>query len=198
VVLGVAAALADGIATSPITLTRDDLEAAAGPGPALDGGPAVPEGGPSGGIGIDLLSVESDHPGTPDGADFFARVEPQGGEGPLAYLELAERFFGSVLATAPDESTQKSDQTRAARELADALDRTSATEGKGSGRATVFVRLPFEIPGGGSEALWVEVTGHDARTITGRIADEPLAATDVERGQTVTRARSDVQGVRVR
>jgi uncharacterized protein YegJ (DUF2314 family) len=58
--------------------------------------------------------------------------------------------------------------------------------------------MPFDIPGGGKESLWVEVIRHDAHTLTGHVADEPLAATDVARGDEVTRPRSDVQDVRVR
>ncbi|MCL2448093.1 MAG: DUF2314 domain-containing protein [Polyangiaceae bacterium] len=194
VLLGVAAALADTQDfASPVTLTRADIDAAAGRKAPGDGGPEAREGPNDESVDVDLVSIESDHPGPHDGADFIARIEPRGGEGPLGYLELAERFFGSVLAAPPDEVTQKGKHSRTARELGDALDRSSA-----DGRAHVFVRLSFDIPGGGREWLWVEVTAHDARTITGRIADDPLAATDIERGQVVTRPRADVDGVRVR
>jgi hypothetical protein len=48
------------------------------------------------------------------------------------------------------------------------------------------------------ESLWVRVTGHDASTITGRIDDDPLAATDVARGDAITRPRVAVEAVRSR
>jgi hypothetical protein len=171
------------------------VEAAAGR--ALPDGGAGVAGDENGepAVRVDLVSVaaERDDRAPPDASDFFARIEPAGGEGPLAYLELGEALFGPLLAVPDDDASLHADETRAAAALAAALDRENGTAG---GR--VLVRLPFDIPGGGHELLWVEVTSHDARTITGRIADEPLAATDVEHGQSVTRPRSEVQDVRVR
>jgi hypothetical protein len=193
VVLGVAAAVADGADSNRVTLSRSDLDAASGRHPA-DGGTVEPDGeAPR--VVVDLVSVASDRPGTPDANDFVARIEPSGGESALGYVELGERFFGSVLGAPPDEASQRTEQTRTAKQLAAAFEPGGAGHG-----AKVFVRLPFEIPGGGGghEALWVEVTGHDARTVTGRIDDDPLAATDVERGQEVTRPRADVEAGRVR
>src|SRR5579884_3138685 len=64
--------------------------------------------------------------------------------------------------------------------------------GRTSG-AKLAVQLPFAIPGdAGTESVWVEVSGFDARTVTGRVMDDPLAATDVKRGDEVTRPRAQV------
>jgi uncharacterized protein YegJ (DUF2314 family) len=61
------------------------------------------------------------------------------------------------------------------------------------------VRLPFPIPGGaGVESMWVDVSSYDATTITGALVDDPLGATDLERGDRVTRPRADVERVELR
>ena len=44
------------------------------------------------------LDVTSVHPETGDPNDFMLRIEPTAGEGPLAYIDLAGRFFGSLTA----------------------------------------------------------------------------------------------------
>jgi hypothetical protein len=189
VVLGVAAAVANGADASPVAVSRANIEEAAGR-PAADAGSL--DGSAVASLPIALVSVADAPPDVPGASDFVARIEPERGEGPLAYLELGERFFGTVLA-ATNEDAQAPSGT--AERLAAALDRAGAPDAT-SGK--VFVRMPFEIPGGGHESLWVEVTRHDARTLTGRIADDPLAATDVARGDEVTRPRSDVLDVRLR
>ena len=46
--------------------------------------------------------------------------------------------------------------------------------------------------------MWVDVTKADAKTVTGIILDEPLGATDVHKGDLVTRPRSDVEDLNLR
>ena len=58
--------------------------------------------------------------------------------------------------------------------------------------------VPFAIPGGGSESMWLEVTRADAGHVTGRVMDEPLAATEVHKNDVVTRARAEVEDVDLR
>jgi hypothetical protein len=192
--LGVAAAVANGM-TSPVSLTRADIEAAAGR-PAAGAGSA--DATATEAVAVDLSSVAVE-PTAEEESDFVARIEPPGGEGPLAYLELGERFFGPLLTSmGPPPAASANDAKRSERmleRLASAIDRAASPD---AGQLRAFVRLPFDIPGGGREALWVEVTGHDARTVTGRIADDPMAATDVARGTEVTRSRVEVLDVRLR
>jgi hypothetical protein len=181
IVLGVAEAIANGATSSPLTLTRDDLARARGaPYPADTDLPAATT------VAIDLVSV---HPEGGDPNDFIARIEPPGGTGPLGYLELAELFFGPTLASVPDEAAQRAGRERAQRALPSALSRWSRSEG-----STLLVRLPFEIAGeGGIESMWVEVTRYDARTVTGKLADDPLGATQFKRGDEIARPRSEVE-----
>ena len=59
-----------------------------------------------------------------------------------------------------------------------------------------MVGVPFALTGdAGVEEIWLEVTAFDARTVTGRVMDDPLAATDVHKGALVTRSRADVDDV---
>jgi hypothetical protein len=181
-VLGVSEALANGAIGGPLTLSREDLARVRGaPYPADLELPASPP------PAIDLLSV---HPEGGDPNDFIARIEPPGGDGPLGYLDLAERFFGT-LAASPDPSTVAESRARAQRALPSALAHWSASRGAGS---MLLVQLPFDIAGdGGVESMWVEVTRYDARSVTGRLVDDPLGATEFSRGDEITRPRGDVE-----
>ena len=46
--------------------------------------------------------------------------------------------------------------------------------------------------------MWLEVTRYDAQTVTGTLKDDPLGATDVARGDSVTRPRAQVEDVELR
>ena len=193
IVLGVAQALASGANTGPVSLSRDDLAATRGE-PYPDD-PSLPAATP---IAIDLVPV---HPEGGDPNDFMARIEAPGGDGPLSYLDLSERFFGSSLAASPGEATLRASRERAQRELPGALVRWSAeaaraapTKRPDASKATLLVRLPFDIAGeGGTESMWIDVTGYDARTVTGKLVDDPLGATEFNRGDSVTRPRVEVE-----
>jgi hypothetical protein len=88
VVLGVAEAIANGATAGPVTLSRVDLARASG-----EAYPADPTADASGEpVAIALVSV---HPEGGDPNDFMARIEAPGGDGPLSYRDLSERFFGS-------------------------------------------------------------------------------------------------------
>ena len=195
VVLAVAEAVANGAMAGPVTLSRDDLARARGEPYAAD--PTLPEAKP---LAIDLASV---HPEGGDPNDFMARIEPAGGEGPLAYLDLAELFFGPSLAASPGEASLRASHDRAQLALPAALAHWSATRGGSS----LLVRLPFDIAGecdAGSgagcraESMWVDVTGYDAHTIKGKLVDDPLGATQFNRGDEITRPRSDVEEIEAR
>jgi hypothetical protein len=188
VVLGVAAAVADGMRSGPVTLTREDLARARGE--AYPEGEGLPPIAP---VTIDLATV---HPETGDPNDFYARIEPSGGEGPVGYLELAERFFGPVLGTSMDDDAAASQRDKAQRELPGAIARWEHQRAHG---AKLLVQLPFAIPGdAGSEWMWVDVERVDARNVTGKLADDPLGATGVSRGDEVTRPRTEVVDLDVR
>jgi hypothetical protein len=110
-------------------------------------------------------------------------------------LELAESVLGPFLTTAAPEEQRERRQDAQAR-LGHALAEWGATHRRGS---ELLVRLPFPIPGdAGVESMWVRVTRFDARTVTGRLVDEPLGATDVAQGDEVTRRRDEVEGVELR
>ncbi|HZU82792.1 MAG TPA: DUF2314 domain-containing protein, partial [Polyangiaceae bacterium] len=189
-VLAVAAALADGATAGPIVLSEGDVARARGFDDPVDAGrPPLPS------ATVDLVSVP---PESGDPNDFLARIEPPSGDGPVGYLELAERFFGPVLASPPPEpaALERRRLEQARERLATALAGWTAKAAAGD---HLQVRLPFAIPGeAGFESLWVDVTGSDARTVTGRIVDEPLGATDVAKGDQVTRTRDQVQELRWR
>jgi hypothetical protein len=186
VVLGVAEALANGAGGGPVRLTRDDLARVREvPYPA---DPDLPAAAP---VAVDLVPV---HPEGGDPNDFMARIEPLEGEGPLAYLDLSARFFGSGLAASPDEATLRAAREKAQRDLPAALARSSAPAGDGANRPTLLVRLPFPIAGdSGTESMWVAIERYDARTVTGKLIDDPLGATDFNQGDSVTRPRDQVE-----
>lgn len=187
IVLAVAGALANGAVAGPILLSRDDLARGRGaPYPTEVDFPATST------IAIDLASV---HPEGGDPNDFMARIDPPAGNGPLGYLDLAERFFGS-LAASPDETALRANRERTQRALPSALARWTASRSAG---ATLLVQLPFEIAGdGGVESMWIDVTRVDAHAVTGRLVDDPLGATQFNRGDEITRPLTDVEDLEVR
>ena len=188
IVLGVAEAIANGAPNGPITLTRDDLARARGKDYPADAGLPPPTS-----VDVDVVSV---HPESGDPNDFIARVEPAAGDGPLAYLDLAEHFFGPVLTASPGSEIISARKSKAQGDLASTLARWTAAKG---GSPRLLVQLPFSIPGeGGIESMWIDVTRYDARTITGKVIDEPLGATDVHRGDEVTRPRAEVEDLDLR
>jgi hypothetical protein len=185
IVLGVAEAVANGLAAGPVTLTRGALARVRGaPYPADAGLPEDRE------VRVEVVPV---HPEAGDPNDFIARIVPPAGEGAMGYLDLAESFFGPTLAASPGEEVVRSRAAKARRDLGAAVARWTAGRGDG---AKLLVLLPFSIPGGaGVESMWVDVTACTDRTITGRLVDEPLGATDVARGDAVTRPRADVEDI---
>jgi hypothetical protein len=46
--------------------------------------------------------------------------------------------------------------------------------------------------------MWIDVTRADARTVTGKVMDEPLGATDLHKGDAVTRPRGEVEDLDLR
>jgi hypothetical protein len=186
IVLAVAEALANGAVGGPLPLSRDDLARARGaPYPTESDVPA------SAPIVIDLTSV---HPEGGDPNDFMARIEPPGGSGPLGYLDLAERFFGSLAS--PDDTALRANRERTQRALPSALTRWAASRSAG---ATLLVQLPFEIAGeGGIESMWIDVTRVDAHTVTGRLVDDPLGATQFNRGDEITRPLTAIEDLEIR
>jgi hypothetical protein len=188
IVLGVAEVVANGATSGPVELSRGDLGRVRGAPYPVDAGLPVEQM-----VSIDLSPV---HPESGDPNDFLARIDPPAGEGPMGYLDLAERFFGAGLAASPGDDVVRTRSARAQHGLSDALSRWKASRSAGR---RLLVLLPFAIPGdAGVESMWVELTDDGERSITGRLVDEPLAATDVARGDTVTRARSEVEDVEER
>jgi hypothetical protein len=188
VVLGVAGAIADGATAGPIVLSRDDVGRARGEAYPTDAG--LP---PSAPVEIDVVTS---HPENGDPNDFMARIVPPGADGPIGALDLAERFFGPVLAAAPTSGALDARRKQAQGKLAAAQRHWGAAADAGT---KLLVMLPFAIPGdAGVESMWIEVTRLDARTVTGKLTDDPLGATDVKRGDEVTRPRSDVEDVEER
>jgi hypothetical protein len=188
VLLAVAEALADGVTTQPLMLSRSDLARARGEAyaPDVDLPAAIPV----------EVGVATTHPENGDPNDFMAHVVPPAGGGPMGYLDLAERFFGPVLATSPGEEVLRTRRERAQAALEAALERWQARKESG---ARVMVLLPFPIPGdAGVESMWLEVTKADGRTVTGRLIDDPLGATDMKRGDEVTRPRAQVEDLELR
>jgi hypothetical protein len=186
VVLGVAEALANGATTQALTL--GDLARARGEDYAADAGfpAAVP-------VDVEVVSAPPEN-GDPN--DFMARIVPPAGEGPIGYVDLAERFFGPVLAASPGDAVLRAQGQRAQARLEAALGRWEVQKASGT---KVMVLLPFPIPGdAGLESMWIEVTKADGRTVTGKLTDEPLGATDVKRGDEVTRPRTQVEDLELR
>jgi hypothetical protein len=196
VVLGVAEAIANGATAGPVALSRDDLARVRGE--AYHADPTLPDGGAP--VTIALASV---HPEGGDPNDFMARIEPAGGEGPLGYLDLSELIFGPSLAASPGEASLRASRARAQSALPAALARWSTTRPATS----LLVRLPFAIAGDcdagsdagcGTESMWIEVTGYDARTVRGKLVDDPLGATQFQRGEDIARPRRDVEEIEAR
>jgi hypothetical protein len=188
VVLAVAQAIADGATTQPLVLSRDDVARARGQAYPADAGlPAVKP------VEVDVVTA---HPENGDPNDFMARIVPSGGEGPIGYVDLAERFFGPILAASPGEDVLAERRGKAQGKLAGAVSTWNAQRESG---ARLLVLLPFPIPGdAGTESMWLDVTKADAKTVTGKVMDEPLGATDVKRGDEVTRPRTQVEDVELR
>ncbi len=188
IVLLVARAVADGAGESPVAFSVEDVARL-----RAEGGAAADAPAPEQAVTVDLAPAAPEN-GDPN--DFFARVEPPGGEGPVATIDLVERFFGPFLATAPDPSAVREQARAAQASLGAALGKWGAARSRG---AKLLVRLPFPIPGdAGVESMWIDVTGDDGTSVTGTLVDEPLGATDVARGDTVTRPRGEVEAVELR
>ena len=111
----------------------------------------------------------------------------------MGYLALAEAFFGPGLAASPGEAVLRGQASKAQRRLGPALQRWTTGRSRGD---KLLVRVPFPIPGdAGTESMWIEVSGYADATVTGTLVDDPLAATDVEKGQSITRPRGEVEDV---
>jgi hypothetical protein len=142
-------------------------------------------------VSIGLVSVA---PEAGDPGDFLVRLEPAGGSGPLGVVELLEHFFGAGAAFAPDPRLLETQKSKAQAELPAALGRWA---GPARGGSALLVRVPFSIPGdAGFESMWIEVTRVDDATVTGKLLDEPLGATDVSRGEEVRKPRAEVEAMR--
>jgi hypothetical protein len=194
IVLAVARAIADGAQRGPLAIAPKDVA------PDRVAGELDREAAENGGAGAAAepvaLDVVPSHPENGDPNDFMARVLPPGGEGAVATIELVERFFGPFVAAAPEPDAARAQAQAAQSWLSVALAKWSGARAHGS---KLLVRLPFPIPGeAGVESMWIDVTGFDARTVTGTLVDEPLGATDFARGDTVTRPRADVERVELR
>jgi hypothetical protein len=188
VVLAVARAIANGANAGPLALTRDDLAIARGK--AYPGDAGLP---PQETVTVDVVGVHAED-GDPN--DFIARVVPSGGEGPIGYVDLAERFFGPLLAAAPAQDVLDARRRAAQEKLAASVGRWETARSAG---AKLLVLVPFSIPGdAGTESMWLELTSADARSVTGTVMDDPLGATDVKRGDVVTRPRTEVEDVDLR
>ena len=187
VVLAVAEAVANGGTSGTVTLESDDLVRAAGVDWSLVEADATT-------LRIPLVSVQ---PESGDPNDFIARIEPIEGDGPMGYLLLAEHFFGRVLGVSTESAlADAAPNVEIRKDLDKALANLEATRSNGG---KVLVRLPFDIPGGaGAEAMWVEISGFDEKTVTGILVDEPLAAVTVTQGAKVSRRRDEVEAVSVR
>jgi hypothetical protein len=173
IVVGVAQAIADGATAGPIAVSLPDTSP----------------------VSIELISVQ---PASGDPNDFLARIRPPGGEGVVYALELVERVFGSAIAAPAEEEAMRAAHEQAQARLAAALSKWTAARSTGD-TSKLLLQLPFAIPGdAGIESMWIEVTRYDARTVTGKVIDEPLGATDVARGDEVTRPRSGVEGIELR
>jgi hypothetical protein len=201
IVLSVAHAVADGLESGPVVVRRADgtfpalpergrILELAGEQPLEDDAgdaAALPDT-----VAIRLVPA---NPENGDPNDFFARIEPPV-EGVVGSLELVERFFGSFAATAPDPETVRTEARAAQSQLGGALAKWTASRGRGM---ALLVRLPFGIPGdAGVESMWVDVSSYDATTITGTLVDDPLGATDLARGDRVTRPRAEVERFELR
>ena len=187
IVLGVASAVANGAPDGPVVLTRSDLAHARGKDYAADAGMPAPEK-----VQVDVASV---HPESGDPNDYIARISGPAGDSAMAMVDLAERFFGPVLAASPGSDVMNARQKKAQEDLAAALAKWNAGHASGT---RLLVQLPFTIPpDAGTESMWLEVTGFNARTVTGHLVDEPLGATDVHFGDEVTRLRADVEDLKL-
>jgi hypothetical protein len=187
IVLAIARAFADGSVSGPVIISPGDIAGANDEDARADAG--LPPMAP---IAVELVSV---HAEAGDPNDWLVRIEPPAGDGPMGYLDLAERFFGPLFtALAPPAGVMQKRRTEAQGKLPAALERWSSPH---AGDAKLLVQLPFTIPGdAGIESMWIEVTGYDARTVTGKLVDEPLGATNVTQGSNVTRPREDVEDLR--
>jgi hypothetical protein len=187
-VLAVARAIANGASAGPLALTRDDLAIARGKAYPRDAGLPEQETVP-----VEVVGV---HPEDGDPNDFVARIVPAGGEGPIGYVDLAERFFGPLLAASPTQDVLDARRHAAQEKLSASVGRWEAARAAG---AKLLVLVPFPIPGdAGTESMWLEVTGADAKSVTGTVMDDPLGATEVKRGDVVTRPRTEVEDVELR
>jgi hypothetical protein len=187
IALRVAQSVAGGLEEGPIVVPRAEVA----PETPLDDdagdAAALPDS-----VAIRVLPA---NPENGDPNDFLARIVPPG-EGVVGSLELVERFFGAFAATAPDPESARTEAHAAQSSLGATLATWTASRARGT---RLLVRLPFPIPGGaGVESMWVDVSGYDATTVTGTLVDDPLGATDLARGDRVTRPRADVERVELR
>lgn len=196
VLTAAAEAVVNGAISSPLTLTRGDLERVRGSKYDEDagaGGKPMPEVAPV------AVGIENVHPENGDPNDFMARIVPEDGPTPEGYAELAAAFFGEAGPPPPEQSPEEAQaqaKSRVDKELPSLLDRSR----KG---VTLYLQFPFAVPPDEDdpnvpadaapdyEWMWVEVKSFDAKTVTGVLMDQSDVNPALPKGQTVTRARMD-------
>jgi uncharacterized protein YegJ (DUF2314 family) len=145
----------------------------------------------SGQVRFRLAQVPAEE-GDADNALFAVRFDGYAGPDEFANQDRAtSEFFGwsdsikfirhdTALTTASEAARTK---------LPDIRDRFVAGLGLNE---QLQVKAPFPVPGGGSEWMWVEVTGWDGDEIRGLLANEPFNIPDLHSGQMVTVSMGDV------
>ncbi len=173
---------------APLSIAIEDVARSVGKKPEdVHAGkkPSIP-------LALDLQEVPREK-GDSDNA--LVRLVPPGGATAAAYEDALAGLLGEdddpVTRTDHDEELLAASH-RAQAALPGVLARFKQTGDPG---ATLFVKLPFAIPGrpeGSNEWMWVEVLRWDDQTITGTLGDAPQAVPQMKAGDKVTGKRADV------
>ena len=142
-------------------------------------------------VDVDVVTA---YPENGDPNDFMARIVPSAARGAHRRTSISRSASSGRCSR-----RRRGDDVLAAaarRRRASSAAAVKAWEAQRASGAKLLVLLPFPIPGdAGVESMWIDVTRLDARTVTGKVMDDPLGATDVKRGDEVTRPRSEVEDV---
>jgi uncharacterized protein YegJ (DUF2314 family) len=192
VVNALCAKLARGESDLPMTVTASDVASVRAPGDR-GGAPASPKPAV-----VDLVTPDPPHTaGDPDNE--IVSVIPAGGRSKAAFDAMVEGLFGKMDVVVVDEAKDPAliEIAKSARaKLPAALARWKKEESAGT---MLMVKLPFayEAPEGSDagrafEWMWVQVTGFDDASISGKLANAPAYVAELSMGSSVRGRRSEV------
>jgi uncharacterized protein YegJ (DUF2314 family) len=165
----------------PFTVTIADVVKVSGlPASALAKDPSASKP-----IKLDVVEAERTE-GDPD--NDIVELVPQTKDGATAegWADVIGTLFGEApsIVRAPESAAElEKVATKAKKDLPDAIKRWKAGDGE------LFVKGPFDAGDAGTEYMWIEATGCDAKTCNGILANDPGYASNLAQGKPASIAK---------